>query len=529
MTFNEPFRAALAGLFVLVLLGSFVELWAAARRARPPLFAVLATLGLTAFAALFYAFVSPWTHLHEYYHVTEHIESALRSHRFELYGETGPALYRFANALFGGEERAIHAMNAFCAALAVPAVVFLDLALFRRWPRALFAGLLLACLPLHAKFAASESTFVPALFLSVVGLAHVAWYTRSGRGLALATGVVALALAAQARPEAIMLILVAPLLPFFVLPARDAARRVFSWPTLGGVLLLALLLVPRALTFLEKESTGGHVPEGLRAELLTHQVLWDPLRTPEALWVFLALAAAWSLWRRERATLFVVLAGEACLLFSLWFFDTPVSNARTHLLGMPYFCVAAAGGAALLLELAARSRALVAAAALVLVAAPAHGLWQRYDYVVEELDLQLEWRFLEETIPKLPSAPGLAILAVTRHVGKYYLGAFPAFLLERAGKSATLLDLHDVNTKSAFPAPRPGLLFYQGMYCYMAYADEPAPSPWSERCRRVRERYELRPLLVTTLHTKGYSPAVYPPPPYEIGFFEIAGVKQPSL
>ena len=49
------------------------------------------------------------------------------------------------------------------------------------------------------------------------------------------------------------------------------------------------------------------------------------------------------------------------------------------------------------------------------------------------------------------------------------------------------------------------LLFYQGMFCYFAFDEEPAPEPMTQACRAVHERYAAEPLLVEDLHTAGYS------------------------
>ena len=50
-------------------------------------------------------------------------------------------------------------------------------------------------------------------------------------------------------------------------------------------------------------------------------------------------------------------------------------------------------------------------------------------------------------------------------------------------------------------------------------------SPMRDRCMEIAERYQLRPLHVTTLDTIGYSYAVYAIGPYQIGFFEVTGMR----
>ena len=76
----------------------------------------------------------------------------------------------------------------------------------------------------------------------------------------------------------------------------------------------------------------------------------------------------------------------------------------------------------------------------------------------------------------------------------------------------------------AWPESTGEVLFYQGMFCYFAFGDEPAPDPMTRACRSVHERYAAEPLLVEDLHTEGYSALQYAQGGqgvYRIGFYRL--------
>ena len=108
------------------------------------------------------------------------------------------------------------------------------------------------------------------------------------------------------------------------------------------------------------------------------------------------------------------------------------------------------------------------------------------------------------------------------------MDAFPEFLLARNGRRYTLVDVRSAAKGAvAWPERTEDLLFYQGMFCYFAFDDEPAPDPMMPICRAVHERYAAEPLLVEDLHTAGYSWMRYAqggrdrPGVYRIGFFRL--------
>jgi hypothetical protein len=146
-----------------------------------------------------------------------------------------------------------------------------------------------------------------------------------------------------------------------------------------------------------------------------------------------------------------------------------------------------------------------------------------YAFVNELGDQQLEWLFLERTVPRLPEQ---ATLLSAVDMGGRNLDAFPEFLLRRAGKTYDMVDVRRAGGGSvAWPAPSENLLFYQGMFCYFAFNDEAAPEPMTAPCLAVHERYVSEPLFVAELDAQGYSSLRYAPRPYRIGFFRLAKLR----
>ena len=164
--------------------------------------------------------------------------------------------------------------------------------------------------------------------------------------------------------------------------------------------------------------------------------------------------------------------------------------------------------------------AVLGSALLVLSAIVVVARWR--GFVGELKDQQLEWAFLERHVSELP-ARGTLITAV--EAGGRNLDAFPEFLLTRSGLRYALVDVRRAAGGTvAWPQPNGELLFYQGMFCYFAFDDEPSPDPMTPVCRAVHERYVAEPLVVEDLHTEGYSPLRYAQGGrgvYRIGFYRL--------
>lgn len=515
----------LAGAFVVLCAGTAVVLIRETRRLRPAAVSILALALISLLGLLLRLFLSPRTFLHEYYHIAETVPAYLTGTVAPLYGKTGPALFRLAAAVTGAQDvQVIFVTNAIIASLAIPALALLDLALLRQWPRALCSALLLCVFPLHLRFSAAEDLFVQAVTFGLWTLALFALYLQSGRLLdALLCGV-ALALTMQVRPE--MLTFPAVLVALVLVAQPRSWRLLLRWRSMAALLLALVLLVPRLIELREVFAHGS--PAAALPDLgryLRKLVLFHADVTPPIYWLVLAAGAAWSLRHARGLMLWAGLIYGGYTLTALSLFDNPPYNLRSQILPSSLLLLVGGATASMWTALTGGRRrtlrwgagALAAFAALVLLSARG--------FVRELRDQQLEWAFLERTVPRLPQR---ATLLTAVEFGGNNLNAFPRFLLDGEQKTFDLVDLRRVvSGEGAWPAPHGELLYYQGMFCFFALEPTARVDPMTDLCQAVHDRYVLEPLFEETLHTTGYSHLYYARGPYRVGFFRATRLRAP--
>ncbi len=518
---NQWLLAATLGLLVLGTIAIVVRELRAQPAARVP---ALALAMIWAASLALRLLVSPATFLHEFYHIADIIPGYLSGELAPVYGKAGPTLYRLAGALLDrpNDVGVVFLTNAIVSSLAVPAAALLTLGVTGSWPQALCAAVLLGVLPQHLRYAHAEDLFVVALTFMLWAAALGALYMRTRRlGDALCCAL-ATSLATQSRPEMVFAPAVVPAL--WVCTAPQGWRLLFTWRTLTAAAVLALLLVPRGFE-LHAALTAGGGPPPRPPDLwryIDRLVLLNPAVTPPLYWLALVVGVVWGVICRPGWVLWLLLLFVAWSLFSQSMFDNPPYHLRAQLLPGSFLILLGAGIAPVWLALwGARRRAAVIFGAALLAVAAAAIVVQRQPFITELRDQQLQWTFLEHTVPQLPAA-GTLLTAVDQ--GGRNLDAFPEFLLRHADKRYALVDVRRAaRGDAAWPAPGAGVLYYQGMFCYFAWHDEPTPAPLTPTCQAVHDRYVLEPLAVETLDVPGYSPLRYADPPYRIGFYRLVG------
>lgn len=515
--------ALLAATFLLVLVGTLAVLHR--ESAGAPARAVAALVLVWAVGLGLRLWLSPWTFLHEYYHIAETVPAYLSGETFPGYGKTGPALFRLVGLALGrGDDvQTIFLTNAVISSLAIPAAGLLVLAVTGSWGQALCAAVLLAVLPQHLRFSAAEDLFVQAITFGMWSLALFASYLRTGRRVDVLLGALVAALATQTRPDMIFFPVV---LVAFILCVRPGGwRALFAWPTVLAGVLLAALLVPHVLDVLRSaQERGSGVPNlPILRRYLETLILLDRQVTPILYPLLIVVGAGWASMRRRGWLLWIVAVYVGFTLFSISMFDNPPWRLRSQNLPMSYLVLLAAGVVPVWRAAWRRHArigdvtgvALLALSALAVVAG-----WR--GFVAELKDQQLEWAFLERRVPELPAD---ATLLTAVDTGGSNLDAFPEFLLARSGRRYPLVDVRRAAAGTvAWPPPTDELLFYQGMFCYFAFDREPSPDPMTPVCRAVHERYVAEPLLIEDLRTEGYSALRYAQGgrgTYRIGFYRL--------
>jgi len=257
-------------------------------------------------------------------------------------------------------------------------------------------------------------------------------------------------------------------------------------------------------------------------QYLADLVLFHPSVTPVIYWLLILAGLVWGLRSRPGLYLWVIAVFFGYTLFSLSVFDNALYNLRSQLLPTSFVVLIAGGAASLWMELwGHRRRWALAIGACTLVGLGAAVVARSQSFVTELRDQQLEWAFLEHTVPNLPDR-GTLLSAV--EVGGNNLDAFPELLLKHAGKTYEMVDIRRAAAGDTWPQPAEDLLYYQGMFCYFAMSDEPLPEPMTAPCKAVYERYAVEPLLVEDLNAQTYSLLRYANGgrgPFRIGFFRL--------
>ncbi len=523
MTVPNGSYALLGASFVLLVLGTACSLYREAKMQRPSPHAVLALVLVWGVALALRLWLSPRTFLHEYYHIAETLSGYLMDGYAPAYGNTGPALFRLVGVALRRptDVQVIFVTNAVLSSLAIPAVALLDLALMRSWPRALCAAVLLCILPQHLRFSAAEDVFVQAVTFGIWTLALFMLYVRTRRLEDALFCVLALSLAMQTRPE--MLFFPALLVALLLLLEPPSWRILFEWRTLLALVLLVTLLVPRFVD-LQRALHETPAPAAVFPNLgryFSRLVLFQGQVTPAVYWVLLVVGLVWGARHKPGLHLWVILVFFGYTLFALSLFDSPPYNLRSQLLPASLVVLVAAGAASVWMELWGPYRRLaLGIGACALTALGVGVVITSRGFVTELRDQQLEWAFLEHTVPRLPQR--LTLLS-PMGAGLRNLDAFPEFLLWRAGNAYQMVDVRRVaHGEVPWPTPGEDLIYYQGMFCYFAAApDEPSPDPMTPECKAVLDHYVAEPLFIEELHTEGYSRLRYARGPFRIGFFRL--------
>jgi hypothetical protein len=375
-------------------------------------------------------------------------------------------------------------------------------------------------LPQHLRWSAAEDLIVQAITFGLWSLALFASYLRTRRLEDALLGALAASLATQSRPE--MILFPAALVAFLL--CVDA-RMLFGPRTLAVGVVLAILVLPHALevilTVREARAPTANIPPLQRYS--ANLSLFDQRVTPFIYPLMIAGGAAWAAVRRPGWLLWIVAVYIAFTVFSMSLFDTPLYRLRTQNLPNSYLVLLAAGAVPVWMGAWRRHRQLGAVIGVALLVVSALVVVVRWRGFVGELkDQQLEWQFLEQHVSKLPP-DGTLITAV--ETGGRNLDAFPEFLLTRTRRRYALVDVRRAAEGTVrWPDASGELLFYQGMFCYFAFEDEPTPDPMTPPCRAVHERYATEPLLVEDLRTEGYSALRYAQDGrgvYRIGFYRL--------
>ncbi|NOZ01443.1 MAG: hypothetical protein GXP54_06085 [Deltaproteobacteria bacterium] len=509
-------------LLAMILALALATLWILRdliRQAPPPFWIWACVAGILCLGFILRLTLSPWAFIHEFFHYSAPFRWLFADVSLP-YGDVGPVLYAAVNRTFGGEEKAIFATNAVLSTLTLGAVIALDFALFRRWPRALFAGFVLCLLPQHLRYSSSEVLHVPATLFIVWSVALVILFVDKRNLSTLLAALLALFLATQSRPEGmaapVMAILAVALTRPGQIPSIVKDRRV-----LLGALVLIALIVFQFIEFRARVVAGPQL--GFRG--ISGIVWFDSASTPVALWVLWGLGLYWGLTHRIGATLWVVISVALLTGGSLLLFDNPLFNLRSQLLSTPLHAMVAAGAFQIVVDWRTGRTFLRKIAMAAVMIAPMTGVFTHARFVTEMMASQQEWRFIREALPTLPDGPRWQLAGLDMY------GSFPVDLIWSSGKLLEPVDLGSVVTGDRKAvSPKHHVIVYLGMSCYFntfpESQDQMPTGPMRPECMEAARDHVLKPIVTRTLHGR-LDPGLFSygrvDGPFEIGFYLLDG------
>ena len=485
-------------------------LWRRRHAWRSPL--ALGALGITLLGLILRVAMSPRTFLHENFRIAMHRDFLVSGGKWD-YGESLTALVLLVNDWTGAGVDALFGVSLGFSILAVPALMALDAALFGARTTTLFVGFCAALSPLALRFAACEEPWPMTLFLATVAMtAWLRWLARA-QGALLALTVTASVLAMQSRPEWLMFPVVLLALMLAVHGSgrlRDLPWRPLALAAVAGVVLLLPRLVGLA---------DGHVGKSLAINpvaMLHVYAPFDPEITSPLYGLLVVGGLVWG-WRHARARMAALVTMHLVLsVLPLAFFCTQGPYAqRTQFVPMLLLTVVAGHALDLTLPWISRRAHLVAAVAIITAQ------WAgRIAYVGRLYDQQLEWQFLVDGVPRLPT--GITLLAPIR--GET-LGGFPRYLPLRSARDWQFTDLEDAFQTGQWPEADGKTLIYLGMACYVSHGSSAQKQIGAgPACAAARTHYRLEPVLTTRVANLPYPPTFHAAAGrdgYEVGFYRI--------
>ncbi|MBX3025921.1 hypothetical protein KF840_13520 [bacterium] len=366
------------------------------------------------------------------------------------------------------------------AALSPPLLVLLARALGADRGSAVFAGLALASLPLHAALYSSDFESGAVVSLALAALALVA-AARDGLGLLLAAGCALLGYAVWGRPEALVIGLPLLVVAWGVLRrswARCTVVAALVW--LGGLTVVRLASLPQLAHGTRGDLAGPWRVLPLGELLTTSAVL------PWWLWLPLPVGLAWLRGRARAACVAGLLAGVVPLHVTPTGFDpteTYLELFRYGSFALPWMALLAGAGlagVAAVLARGLRRRGAASGAAVVLGLLVAATPLLNRDYLARRYGPAVDEEVFREALTQVPGQCALIVpddgdARGALEVMKRYVeiartapppagGASPRLV----GLSAFLRDWRDGGAM-----PDGCWFFYRGSFCHDGFEGTP--------------------------------------------------------
>jgi hypothetical protein len=437
--------------------------------------------------------------------------------------EPEPAFYGNGYAIFMrmfllpgvSAEQAIFLGNRVAGILSVVAIYGVSRSLHPDSVAALWAAFLLAILPIHVRFSASETMQLVPILFTLIALVGFCGHAQRGSRALLATGLCAFTYAVLTRPDASG---VAIALPFVYLPRR-------SWRWLRDPVLTIGLAIALAIGFpllligvrrgMQQEFASVVLAnwttlDGLGRTLFAFREALTSAGPPHGALVPLAVLGLFSFFEAGRPwAVLLILTALAARLFTAGSDLDPGNTLQLFVPHLPWLILAAARVPADILSLTERlggriaGIALSAALSCVTLTASVRAPFFRLVWDVHE-----EWRYLERAASIVGTFhPGLPVIRGLRDQASPSLPAymFPGHAVK------TVDDL----LAGVVAVP---VIYFRGLDCYRGPGEQFQKGGLRPQCAEVETRYHVTEVSTTTVNAPDYSGRM-PPEPMKIGFF----------
>ena len=499
---RDPTRAARATLLAVWLALALLLLSLGVQRWRVlPRWALLGVPVVTLLGLAVRLWLAPRGLQHELFHAGESLAFLHGTGHFAN-GEAIPALI---TAIHGGET-ALYDTTLVFAVLSVPALAWFTWRLTGHPTVALLAAVLLALLPCHIHFSASEEFGIAGVTLALVSWAAwldwLATRTLTPMLLTAAAGVLAM----QCRPEFV-------LLPLLHLPLLEgASSRVALRQRALWLVLLIAALASWHIPFDMRARGGFPGFSSLAVQQLVPRLAWlDPQLTVRPMLAWLLLGLAYALREAPRKALWLVGWSVALAVFLLALYvDSDAYAWRMQLLPATLTCVLAAWAVRALPRLGGLPAVALVLTAVLQLAAARH-------IVAQPSLTELQYRFQRAHVADLPpDAELLAVLSAPMdHVPR--LGGLAP------GQTRRMRDAADPANLRLPPDNR---VYLQTAACWLQWPGETRqPTGLHPVCQAVHDAYRLQPIAEADLPPTHEPPQPWAPRPgprgYRIGFYRL--------
>lgn len=416
----------------------------------------------------------------------------------------------------GSAEQAIFLGNRVAGILSVAAIYGVSRSLYPDSAPALWAAFLLAILPIHVRFSASETMqLIPILFtlMAVVGFCG---HAQLGSRALLAMGICAFTYAVLTRPDASF---VAVALPCAYLPRRTWPR--LKDPALAVGVLLALaaggpllwLGMQRRMQqeFAQVVFTNWTTAGGFRQTLVAFREALAAAGSPHAALVPLGLLglASFVVAGAPWAALLTLAAIWARLFTGGCDLD-PGNELQLLAPDLPWFILAAARVPADLGHVAARLGGRTAAVALgVAISCGALVVSLRASFFRLVWDVHQEWTFLKREVPAVDAFnPRLRVFRSFPDQSS----SLPVYMFP--GRTVLTID-ELLSGDVSLPA-----IYFRGLDCYRGAHESFQKAGLRAECAEVETRYHVTRVSSAMVDAPDYAGRP-PPAPLEIGFFLV--------